>query len=483
MGYNPYETAERTTYFLNFVAAPMRIFSLLRSSGDTTNRKIFRAAIIIGTLTLVARAGTVFKEMIVAYAFGRGDALDAFLIAFLLPSFVVGLVAGTMVSALIPVFIEVDHKNGRAAAERLLSSAAVLTAVTLLASALLLGVLAPLYLPYIAHGFSAAKLHLTAQLLYALLPWLVMSGIAQTITYVLNAGERFALPALVPLTTPLLVVVFILSAGRSQGVFTLAAGSSLGSLIECGLLLAMLKAHGTRLRWRWFGFGPELRIVLKQTAPLLASGFLMASAPLIGQSLAAMLASGSVSALAYANRLVGGITFLGTTALSTATLPYFSRMAAQNDWAGCWHTLKRYSALLAATMFPFTLVFIAISRPLVRGLYQRGAFTAADAELVAHLQTLLAIQIPFLMLCALLVRFLSAIRRNDLLLYGSMINLAANVALNVMLMKIWGLTGIALSTSLMQILSALFFAGCTLWILGRHRESLVSSASAHEVHN
>jgi putative peptidoglycan lipid II flippase len=461
----------------------MRLLSFLKPEADTTNRKIFRAALIVGTLTLLARAGTILKEMIVAYKFGRGDALDAFLIAFLLPAFVVTLVSGTVASALVPVFIEVDRKQGRAAAERLLSSVCLLSAAVLAASAVILGVLAPWYLPYLAHGFAPQKLRLTAELLYILLPWIVLSGIAQIVTYVLNAGERFALPALVPLTTPILIIVFVMAAGRSGTAFTLAVASSIGSVLEMGFLLTMLKAHGTRLQWRWFGFDKDLAIVLKQIGPLLAGAVLMASAPIIAQSLAAMLPSGSVSALAYANRLVGGVTALGTVALSTATLPYFSRMAAENDWAACWHTLKRYSILLLVTTVPFTVVFIAFSRPLVSVLYRRGAFTAADAELVARLQSLLAIQIPFLMMCALLVRFVSAIRRNDLLMYGSGINLMANVILNFMLMRIWGLMGIALSTSLMQVLSFVFFATCTLLLLGRTRAELSNRVSVHELRN
>jgi putative peptidoglycan lipid II flippase len=158
-------------------------------------------------------------------------------------------------------------------------------------------------------------------------------------------------------------------------------------------------------------------------------------------------------------------------------------MAADNDWAGCWHTLKRYSTLLIAATVPLTLLFIAFSRPLVRVLYQRGAFTVADADLVARLQGLLAIQIPCLMVCALLVRFISAIRRNDLLMYGSVINLTANVVLNLMLMKVWGLVGIALSTSLMQLISVLFFAACALLLLNRHRALLLNSVSAQQVRN
>ena len=114
-------------------------------------------------------------------------------------------------------------------------------------------------------------------------------------------------------------------------------------------------------------------------------------------------------------------------------------MAAAADWAGCRHTLKRYVILIAGTTIPFTLLLIAFSRPIARLLYQRGAFTAADTELVSHIQSFFALQIPFLMLCTLLVRFLSAIRRNDLLMYGCAINLTVNITLNFALMKIWGI--------------------------------------------
>jgi putative peptidoglycan lipid II flippase len=71
------------------------------------------------------------------------------------------------------------------------------------------------------------------------------------------------------------------------------------------------------------------------------------------------------------------------------------------------------------------------------------------------------------MLCTLLVRFLSAIRRNDLLMYGCAINLTVNIALNFALMKIWGVSGIALSTAVVYMVSFTFLSACTLTLLAR----------------
>jgi|SRR6266853_578690 len=445
----------------------MRFPFFTKTESDSINQKIFRAALIIGLLTLLTRVGTIVKELAVARTFGRSDAMDAFLIAFLLPSFFVTLIMGAAGSALVPVFVAIRQNKGREAAETLLSSLILITVAALSVLALLMCIFAPYYLPYMAHAFSPEKVRLTRELLYLLAPWLIFNGVGQLVTSVLNAGEKFALPALVPLVTPLAIIACVTFAAERVGAFALVAGSLAGSALEAALLVRLLRDHGIRPRLRWGGLDPSLRMVLIQYAPLLAGAFLMASVAVVDQSMAAMLPAGSVSALGYANRIVNGIAALGATALSAATLPYFSKMAAAADWAGCRHTLKRYVVLIAGTTVPFTLLLIAFSRPIARLLYQRGAFTAADTELVSHIQSFFALQIPFLMLCTLLVRFLSAIRRNDLLMYGCAINLTVNITLNFALMKIWGVSGIALSTAVVYMVSFMFLSACTLTLLAR----------------
>jgi putative peptidoglycan lipid II flippase len=163
---------------------------------------------------------------------------------------------------------------------------------------------------------------------------------------------------------------------------------------------------------------------------------------------------------------------VGAVALSTAMLPYFSRMVAANDWAGCRHTIKRYSVLVVSTTVPFTLLLILFSRPLVQLLFQRGAFTAADTALVSSVQTCYAIQIPFYVLSMIFVRFISAIHRNDVLLYASAINLGMDVVLNLVFMRIWNVAGIALATSIMYVVSFLMVSLWTVRFLAQERYQL-----------
>src|SRR5271157_900401 len=131
-------------------------------------RKIFNAAISVAACSAIAGLGSTAKELVVARWFGRGDALDAFLIAFLLPSFLVNLVAGSFNSAMIPTFIQVREKDGKEAAQRLFSGLMVVSLGLLVGVSVVVGILAPDFLPLLGSGFSPAKLILTRRLLYGL---------------------------------------------------------------------------------------------------------------------------------------------------------------------------------------------------------------------------------------------------------------------------------------------------------------------------
>lgn len=443
----------------------------------STNKRIFRAAVAVGLMGLVVKGALTLKELTIAHRFGRGDALDAFLIAFLLPSFAVNLIMGALASALIPVLVEARHKQDQAATDRLLSTLAIISVVTLAGIALLLGLLAPYYLPYLGSNFSPEKLRLTRELLYALLPWVVLNGMMLFGSSVLNASERFALPALVPIATPLATISFIWIAAQRWGAFSLAAGLVTGSLLEAAWLLTMVKHHGTALSFRWAGMDENVRTVLRQCVPMVAGTFLMGSAAVVDQSMAAMLPGGSVAALGYGNRIVSAVLALGATALSTAALPYFSKMAAVGDWHGCRHTLKRFLLLVTAAAVPLTLILIFFSTNLVRLLFERGAFTAADTALVSSVQICYAIQIPFYVSGMLFVRFLTSVRRNDLLMYAAALNLALDIVLNLILMRYWGVAGIALSTSLVYVFSCTFVAIFTTKILGQESVSAAPVAA------
>jgi putative peptidoglycan lipid II flippase len=427
-----------------------------RRFAPSTNRRIFWASVVIAVGAVLAKLASTAKELVVANLFGRSDALDAFLIALLVPSFVVSLVAGSFNAALIPTFIQVRGREGWEAAQQLLSSVMVWSLCLLLGLSIILGLLAPYYLPLVASGFPPDKLLLTRCLLYMLLPFIVLNGLVANWSAILNAGERFALPAISPVLTPAVIMLLLLPAGRGWGVFPLALGTVGGSIAEAMVLGWALRKRGVSLKPAWRGLNRSMRQVIGQYVPAVAAVFLMSSTSLIDQSMAAMLQPGSVAALNYGTRVINVITGVGSSALATAVLPYFSSMVAQRDWAGCRHTLRTYSRLIALVTIPITLGLTLASHVLIKVLYQRGAFSAEDTNVVSSVQMFLSMQIPFYMLGIIGVRLINALKKNSLLVAIAGANAILNVTLNYVFMKSMGVAGIALSTSLV------YLASCTM---------------------
>src|ERR1700756_5022370 len=130
----------------------------------------------VGAYTAVVKAAGAAKVVLTARAFGMSDGLDAYLIAFVLPSFVCDTLSGSLSSALVPTFIEVRETQGRAAGNRLYQSVLAAGLGLLLFAALVTVVLAPWILRALALSFDAPKMSLTHSLFLVMLPTLPLSA-------------------------------------------------------------------------------------------------------------------------------------------------------------------------------------------------------------------------------------------------------------------------------------------------------------------
>jgi putative peptidoglycan lipid II flippase len=445
-------------------------------TSGSANRKIFGAAVTIALLTGLVKLAIVFRELVVAWRFGTSEALDAFVIALLVPTFLINSVANSFNAALIPTYISVREEHGEKAAQRLFSGVMVWSLVLLIVVAVLMITAAPLYLRLLATGFSQEKLGLTFKLVCILTPVVLLRGVAVIWGAVLNAGERFALAAVSQVITPVVSVLLLLA--TSWGVYALAIGLVCGAFLEMVLLGVALKRENVQLRPRWYGFDAPLRQVASQYAPKIAAVSLRSGTILVDQAMAAMLVAGSVVALNYGSMVTIFILSISGTALSTAVIPYFSKMTAQQDWQGLRQTLRRYLLLIFLATVPLT-AFIYIFSPIItRILFERGSFTSSDTHLVAQVQAFYALQIPFYVAGILLATLLSSLLSTRVLMWASALSLAANVVLNYLLMMRLGVAGIALSTSCVYLLSFAFLSYCCTQLL-RQRTSTIN-ALRHE---
>jgi putative peptidoglycan lipid II flippase len=398
------------------------------------------------------------KTVIIARAFGAGDAVDAYLMAFLIPSFAGDVLAGAIAPSLLPMLVEVKERQGSRQARELAGSVMTAATALLVVVALVAAALSGPVLHFFASGFPAAKLKATQELLFWMLPILPLSAVTATFRTVLNAEQRFAVPALAPVATPVAIVACVYTLHGSRA---LAAGTLLGALIEVALLAAALGRIGfllvPRLHWP-----TDVGRVFSEYAPVAASYLVLGGSSIVDQALAATLGSGSVSALNYGTRLVAVVVSIGSSSLGTAILPRFSKLAAAGRWNDLKSAFRSLAGVSLAVMVPLTLLLALFSQPLVRLLFQRGAFNVAASQLVNRVQLFSLLQIPFSVLLVLAIRMVWSLKVNRLLFRLAVFSLIANVVFDLALMKWLGVAGIALSTTLVHA-CGLAFLGWTLF--------------------
>jgi putative peptidoglycan lipid II flippase len=410
-----------------------------------SHRRVFTNAAVVGVLATAAKLGGAAKVMVTARYFGAGDQLDAFVIAFLLPAFFTEIVAGSFGASFVPAFIRVRSNQGEAAARLFARTGLALVLGAMLMVTLLLAAGGRWLLPLLGSSFSADKLKITISLFLALILWLPMSACIAVWRSVLHGHNAFALAAAIPLATPLATIALLYTSTNRWGVYVLCWGTLTGVVIEMLILGSAMRRLGIPILPAWRGWTPDMSAIRRQYIPLLAGSMLTALSPLIDQAVAGSLGSGSVSALAYGTKLASVLAALGATAIATAILPEFSRLAAQQDWSHLRHTARVHFGVIVLLSLPVIAVTTWLSGPIVRTFFEGGAFDASATRIVTIVQKWALLQVPFAILFVVAGRLALAVSETGVLIRAALITVIVTVAGDVLLARWIGIAGIPLA--------------------------------------
>ncbi|MGH7490317.1 MAG: lipid II flippase MurJ, partial [bacterium] len=258
------------------------------------------------------------------------------------------------------------------------------------------------------------------------------------------------------------------------GVASLALATLAGVVLEAILSAAGVKRAGHALLPRWSGLTPAVRQVAGQYAPLAAITFVMTGSTLLDQAMAARLAPGSVSALSYGTRLLGVLVAIAPTAVGTAVLPHISTGASLRAPGALRRTLRTYGFLILAVILPLIALLMYFSEPIIRILFQQGAFSESATRLVAAVQSVSLLQLPMAVFLALEIRLSSAVKGNRILYRVAGMTLLLTLVADVVLMRWFGVVGIVLAGAVVRLVSSLYLS-CKISVLSR--ETLASGSS------
>jgi len=352
-------------------------------------RKIAKAAGIVGGATLLSRIFGFIRDMVVAQLFGAGAATDAFFVAFRIPNLLRRLVGeGSLTASFIPVYSEYINQRSKEEGDELVSASfSVLTIVLILIAGL--GILfSPWIVKFMAYGFSSEpeKFKLTVWLTRLMFPYIFFIGLVALAMGVLNSRKHFAAPALAPVLLNLAIIAcaLILAGVLREPILSLAIGVLVGGVAQLLFQVPFIRREKITVRFLFRPFHPGVkRIGLLMAPSVLGLGVTQLNV-LVSTFLASYLPEGSVSYLYYADRLLEFPMGIFAIAIATAILPTMSEQATKHDLPGMKETLSFALRLVFFVTLPAMIGLMVLRLPIINLLFQRGAFNAHAAAMTAQ---------------------------------------------------------------------------------------------------
>jgi putative peptidoglycan lipid II flippase len=308
---------------------------------------------------------------------------------------------------------------------------------------------------------------LTVQITALSIPFQVVS---QTLGGILIAEKQMFPLHFAPVTTAICIMALIALCGGDALI--LSVGWLTGCILETMVIMFLVRPFQ-------FKRGIADRNVTKDlwilTYPMMASSLIMAGTTTVDQAMGFQLDSGSLSALNYANRLSSVILTIFSGSLVYAVLHRLASIAVSGTSQEIRSSARRISQISFLVIVPVALMLGLFAKEIVGFIYMRGQFTENDLELVVPIFRAYLFQYPFYILST--VQNQLAVARGQTRFFGALaiFGFLLNALLNYVLIQKFGVTGIAIATSVVYasnwFLIMLYFTYYDKFLLVQSKEA------------
>lgn len=423
---------------------------------------LVRSASLVSGLTLVSRLLGLVREQVFAALLGAGLHADAFQIAFRIPNLMRDLFAeGSLSAAFVPTYARALAEQGHGGAHRLACRLLTLLAALIGGLTLLGFLLAGPLVALMAPGFEQVpgKLGITVLLTRIMLPFLLLVSFAAVAMGMLNAEQRFGLPAFAPAMFNVVAILWaMLLWAMGLGLEAVAVGWAFGTLLggaaQLLIQLLPLRRAGFGFRPDWAPGDPGLRRIGRLMLPA-TLGLAAVQVNIFVSGIFASHEPGAVSWLNYAFRILYLPIGLFGVAIGTIAGAGLARRAAAGDREGMRETLHQALRMVAFLTIPASAGLITLAEPIVRLLYQRGRFGEQDTHGTATALALYALGLVGYTAVKVLAPAFYALGTPRVPLLGSLAAVTSNLAILLTSYDALGYRGVALATAAGSLLNAL----------------------------
>lgn len=418
-------------------------------------KNITKTFSIIFIITLVVKALGLIRDIVFAGLYGTSFEADAYFAATRIPTQLVDIIlSSAIVSIFVPVFSEVMHKKGKdeanAFANNFINIVAVISTVISI-----LGILfAPQIVKLLAGGFDSLTFNLTVELIKITFPMVIFTSVAFSFVGFLQSYGEFNVPAMISGISNIFVIAFLLIFRDKFGIQGVTICMTIAWLLQVLVQLPFAKKYGYNFKLKINFKDENIKKVLLLALPIIISTAVLPINNLVSTRIASGMQDGAVSALEYSYKLYLVISGVFTYAIGNIIFPELSRANTENDDNAVVELIHKALRIMSYLLIPLTFGIIIYRKDIIETIYARGEFGAESVLMTAGALLFYSIGILGSGFVEIMNKSFYAKQDTKSPLKIGLVIILLNLLFSIILSKVMGFTGLALSTSITTILNA-----------------------------
>jgi putative peptidoglycan lipid II flippase len=399
---------------------------------------VLRAAALAAGLTALGSLLGLLRDLSLARFFGATGETDAFLVAWTVPETASPLlIEGAMAFLMVPIFVRALAEQGtlggvvRATLPRIAAPLALTAGAVAVAAPVLVHLLAP--------GLSEPAEAVRAMRVTAVT--VLTFGLAGYLGAALRSAHVFGWPASIYIAYNVGILGSMALLHDKLGVFSAAVGVAAGSILMVGVQLPAFLRRVEPVAARVAGAAPQ--VALLAFIPIAVFTLTRHAQVFVERILGSQLPAGTISYLNYAQK-VAQVPMVLSIMVAAVTFPMLARSVVAGDDTGSRQRMERDLRMVSAVVLVASAYLVTFSVPIIRLLFEHGAFTAQDTAATAAIMRVYALGLLGQAAVGVLTRSYFAHRRPTW--YPALVmaaGLALTVVVSLALLPRWGGSGIA----------------------------------------
>ena len=415
--------------------------------------KIFKATFIVMFVTILARFLGLARDVLVAYKFGSGVYTDAYNAAVAVPDTMFTIIGLGISTVFIPLISKVKYNQGKKEMFKFANNIiSILSIVSILF--FIIGIFFTKELVNIfASGFDSERMELAISLTRISLVNLLFLSINVCFLSMLQVCEKFVLPSILGLFFNLPIILYLLFF-KDVNIMGLTIANVLGNFLRVVVQIPVLYKEGYKFKLDINFKDDRIKKMMILVLPVMVASGANSLNMIVDKNIASTLAVGSISALDYAQKIIVFINTAITTSIISVMYPLMANKLNKGDNEGFLNYTCKSIVMISLLLLPISIAFILLNKEVVIAFYARGNFKEEAVTLTSIALLGYSLQIPFVGIRDTLNSALFSMEKTKITTRNGVIGVIINIVLRIIFVRVFGIFGIALSSTIAAIVTA-----------------------------